>query len=293
MKPSNVHLLEERQRERQNHLQKYCNSHKLNDTSRNVDHKKLKFFMVNDKYKVLYCFIPKVACTQWNKVFLALDNHPNVTDRNFIHNPKNFKFLNRDYSAEEAELRLQTYFKFIFVRDPLERLLSAYEDKLVYDRKWYFHASYSKKIVDHFNRFVDRSSDNEVTFKKFIYYISTIGFNEDRHWATYDNLCLPCDIHFDFIGHFNDMHEEAPYILRRTGMDKVTTFPPSITHDTRTKMLKNFASVPKAEIFQLVKLFEKDYEMFNYHFPGVLSDLLGDFLSGGLRSSLEERQWNV
>ncbi|XP_068752870.1 uncharacterized protein [Montipora capricornis] len=45
MKPSNVHLLEERQRERQNHLQKYCNSHNFNDTSRNVDHKKLKFFM--------------------------------------------------------------------------------------------------------------------------------------------------------------------------------------------------------------------------------------------------------
>ncbi|XP_068726256.1 carbohydrate sulfotransferase 10-like [Montipora capricornis] len=278
MEPENVQLLEERQRERQNHLRKYCNSHKFTNASRDIAQKRLRYFMVNDKYKIVYCFIPKVACTQWNKVFLALDNRPDVTDRNVIHDAKNFKFLSRDYSAEEVDLRLRTYFKFVFVRDPLERLLSAYEDKIVRDRAWYFHDSYSKKILDYFNRFVDPSSDDKLTFKKFIYYISTIGFNEDRHWATYQNLCFPCDIQYDFIGHFNDMQEEATYILRQTGMDKAVTFPPFITRsNTTTKMLKNFATIPKAKIFELAKLFEKDYEMFNFHFPGVLSDLLRDF----------------
>ena len=78
------------------------------------------------------------------------------------------------------------------------------------------------------------------------------------------------------------MEEEAPYVLRRTGMDKVVTFPPFITHNTSTKIIENFATIPKVEIFQLIKLFEKDYEMFNYHFPGLLSGLLGDFSSGDL-----------
>ena len=41
--------------------------------------------IVNDKYKVLYCFIPKVACSQWNRVFLALDNRTNVKE---IHDPR-------------------------------------------------------------------------------------------------------------------------------------------------------------------------------------------------------------
>ena len=277
MEPNNVQLLEERQRARQSHLRKYCNSHKFTNASRDIDQKRLKYFMVNDKYKIVYCFIPKVACTQWNKVFLALDNRPDVTDRNVIHDDKNFKFLSRDYSTEEVDLRLRTYFKFVFVRDPLERLLSAYEDKIVRDRAWYFHDSYSKKILDYFNRSVDPRSDNKITFEKFIYYISTIGFNEDRHWATYLNLCLPCDIQYDFIGHFNDMQEEATYILRQTGMDKAVTFPPFITSNTTTKMLKSFATIPKAKIFELAKLFKKDYQMFNLQFPGVLSDLLRDF----------------
>ena len=79
--------------------------------------------------------------------------------------------------------------------------------------------------------------------------------------------------------HFNDMAEEAAYILRRTGIDEVATFPPFVTHDTKTKMLEYFATIPKAKIFQLVKLFEKDYEIFNLHFSGVLSDLLRNFTS--------------
>ncbi|XP_068725625.1 carbohydrate sulfotransferase 11-like isoform X2 [Montipora capricornis] len=286
---SNVQLLEQTQRDRQHHLRRYCESYNFTDTERKLDRKKLRNFMVNDKYKVVYCFIPKVACTQWNKVFLTLDGRPNVTDRKVIHNLTNFKFLSQHYSAEEVELRLQTYFKFLFVRDPLERLLSAYEDKFGAHRPtWFYSQTFYRKMVDYFRSTVDRISGNKLTFRKFIHFISTIGFNADRHWASYYNLCHPCDIPFDFIGHFNDMQEEAPYVLRRTGMDKVVTFPPFITHNTSTKIIGNFATIPKVEIFQLVKRFEKDYEMFNYHFPGVLSHLLGDFSSGGLQSSTKK-----
>ncbi|XP_068692029.1 carbohydrate sulfotransferase 11-like [Montipora foliosa] len=283
-------LLEQRQRDRQNYLRRYCESHNLTYTKGRIVRKNLGYFMVNDKYKVVYCFIPKVACTQWNKVFLALDNRPNVSDRSVIHNPKNFKFLSQGYSAEEVEVRLRTYFKFLFVRDPLERLLSAYEDKFVHNPEVYYTKTYYKKMVEYFRSTVDPRSHSKLTFRKFIHFITTIGFNADRHWATYDNLCHPCDIPFDFIGHFNDMQEEAPYVLRRTGMDKVVTFPPFITHNTSTKIIENFATIPKVEMFQLIKLFEKDYEMFNYHFPGVLSGLLGDFSSGDLQSSTKKRQ---
>ena len=52
------------------------------------------------------------------------------------------KFLPRlvQFSAEEAADRLARYFKFMFVREPLERLVSAYRDKMIRDsayRKFY------------------------------------------------------------------------------------------------------------------------------------------------------------
>ena len=85
--------------------------------------------IVNDEYKVIFCYIPKVACTQWKLVFLALDNRTDVDD---VHDDKHLhKFLFNDYSDEDIKVRLQSYFKFLFVREPLERLLSAYNDKFI------------------------------------------------------------------------------------------------------------------------------------------------------------------
>ena len=201
-------------------------------------------------------------------MFLALDNR---TDTDGVHDPRNFKFLNQ-YSNEDIELRLQTYFKFLFVREPFERLLSAYENKFT---EWPSQQiyQYSKEIVDNFKH-VDPNSDNNVTFKKFIYYVCGVGFNNNRHWKSYDKLCQPCNIHCDFIGHFEHMPEEAPYILRKTGMDEVATFPKFRTHSTTSKLLEKYAPIPRAKIVELAKAFEKDFEMFEYHFPGPLYDLM-------------------
>ena len=223
---------------------------------------------------MLYCYIPKVACSQWNLVFLSLNNRTNVKD---IHDPKNFKFLGQ-YSYEGIKLRLQAYFKFLFVRDPFERLLLAYENK--FEEKlwpWSQVQRYSKEIVDNFKR-VDPISDNKVTFTKFIYYVAGVGFNKERHWQTYDKLCRPCNIQYDFIGHFDHMPEEAAYILRQTEMDLVATFPEFRTHNTTRKMLQKYAQIPKAKIVELAKRFQKDFEMFGYGFPGSLSDLMRDFV---------------
>ena len=40
------------------------------------------------------------------------------------------------------------------------------------------------------------------------------------------------------------MQEEAPYILRQTGMDRAVTFPPFHTHNTTSQHLKNYAPIP-------------------------------------------------
>ena len=132
---------------------------------------------------------------------------------------------------------------------------------------------YSKEIVDNFKRVYPNSDDN-VTFTKFIYYVAGVGFNKERHWNTYDKLCHPCNIQYDFIGHFDNMPEETAYILRQTGMDQVAAFPEFLTHNTTTKMFRNYAQIPKAKIFELAEAFRQDLEMFGYGFPGSLSDVM-------------------
>jgi len=72
------------------------------------------------------------------------------------------------------------------------------------------------------------------------------------------------------------MPEEAAYVLRQTGMDQVATFPEFLSHNTTSKMLRNYAQIPKAKTFELAEAFRQDLEMFGYGFPGSLSHVLRD-----------------
>ncbi|CAH3041427.1 unnamed protein product [Porites lobata] len=270
------HLLErieQRQTVRQQRLRDYCEKHA---SSRNRSARYHHPVIVNDEYKVIFCYIPKVACSQWKRVFLALDNRTDVDD---VHDDKHYKFLLYDYSDEDIKVRLKSYFKFLFVREPLERLLSAYNNKLVNNKwPWGIIQSYKTKILERYKQDEPSSNsfDQGLTFRKFIYYVSDVGFDANAHWRSYGPICHPCDIKYDFIGHFEDMPEEAPYILRQTGMDRAVTFPPFLTHNTTSQLLKSYAPIPKEKIAQLGKAFEEDFEMFNYDFPGPLSDLMHD-----------------
>ena len=151
-----------------------------------------------------------------------------------------------------------SYFKFIFVREPLERLLSAYNSKFV-NKQWprKLIESYKTKILERYKQDEpsSSSSDQDLTFRKFIYYVSDFGFDRNPHWRSYGPPCHPCDIEYDFIGHFEDMSEEAPYILRQTGMDRaVLRFIPTIL---QVNFLKAMPRYPRRRSLSWVRPFKK------------------------------------
>ena len=85
----------------------------------------------------------------------------------------NVKFLS-EYSWEEIEHRLNTYFKFIVVRDPLKRFLSAYKDKfekrghaaILFDRY--------KTFINKANGITDIHSDRNISFPEFTKYVTDV-----------------------------------------------------------------------------------------------------------------------
>ena len=83
-------------------------------------------------FQVIYCVIPKGGCTNWKKAILKSIIEREVTreevqDIEFMRR-HNFRRLS-NYSKSEINQRLKTYFKFLVVRHPMERLLSAYRSK--------------------------------------------------------------------------------------------------------------------------------------------------------------------
>eukprot|EP00058_Branchiostoma_floridae_P024991 XP_002610481.1 hypothetical protein BRAFLDRAFT_85622 [Branchiostoma floridae] len=99
--------------------------------------KYLKGIMVVDRTKTLYCSIPKTGCTTTKFLMYNLQHGTNESAADhklgWVHKrSRHYRYLT-DYSKEEADMRLATYNKLIVVRDPLERLASAWLDKFIHN----------------------------------------------------------------------------------------------------------------------------------------------------------------
>lgn len=255
-------------------MKKFCESYRMN--SKQITRGSFDHVIVSDKYKLLYCSIPKVACTQWKKIFLTLHDKMEgirYNDHEKYHEKWRFKYLSQ-YSIPGIKRRLRSYYKFVFVREPFERVLSAFEDKFVSNVwNWVETPLHSSEILK-LHRKQDPNTTNEITLTKFIHYVlSQDDRTRNEHWQTYGNLCHPCAINYDFIGHFENLQREAPYVIKKTGLDGIIAFPPIKSLNTSEKVLKRYSELPRHMILQLGNAFQNDLEMFNYAFPGRLSAL--------------------
>ena len=81
--------------------------------------------------KLVFCGIPKVGITQWRKfsrfMFGAVDYQSNP---HFKADASKFSFAHLSRSRQEEVLNDPSWTKAIFLRDPAERLMSAYLDKV-------------------------------------------------------------------------------------------------------------------------------------------------------------------
>ena len=93
--------------------------------------------MFLEKYSLLYCWIHKAASSSWNRVFFEMSNMA-VPEDDFLH-AANHIFRPRD-SVSRQHLFDNAAVSFAFVRQPFERLVSAYRDKfeLANMDDWFF-----------------------------------------------------------------------------------------------------------------------------------------------------------
>ena len=177
------------------------------------------------------------------------------------------------YTDEEKAIRLQTYFKFLFVCEPLHRLLSAYKDKFIGNKQ--SSRSSRNAIVKSYRPYdyYNASVKNKVSFPEFIKYFSS-NISRNHHWRQYEKLCYPCIINYDFIGHLETLEEDAPLLLKMAGIDDRVTFPPVHKSTSSSEVLEYYSQVPSEYITRIGELYRSDFEMFVYDFLGEVRPLL-------------------
>ena len=264
-------LLLGRQDERKDRINRFCQKQKVHSLPSRTN---LESLVVIDQAKLVYCAIPKVASTEWREALSVELGHGRIQGKK-AQNRTFWKHLN-EYSTKDITEKLK-YYKFLFVREPFSRLLSAYKSKFVAGNEYYLK-TFGRKIIHDFRQQASEHAKNTgdgVTFLEFLKYIAVTRFY-DEHWRPYNDICHMCSVNYDFIGHLETIDEDAPFLLKELGIDDYVTFKSNRRSQTSSELLKYYSQIPANYIKRLGTIYFKDFEMFGYPFPGPLKSIVED-----------------
>lgn len=259
-------------------MKEICAKYKGN-ISRTVLPRDVGQLYVENKYKLLYCEVPKAGCSNWKRILIVLAGKASDTlklNHEKVHYGNLVGTLNR-YSQPEIMERLESYTKVAFAREPMERLVSAYRDKLENPNN-YFHSLYGKPIIAKYR--VNASKEalktgDGVTFPEFVQYLLDVHrpVGMDIHWKPTNLLCNPCLIDYDFLGKFENMEEEANILLRQVGAPSNLMMPtfkdrsPESERTNKELTQRYFSQITNGDRQRLYDFYYMDYLMFNYTKP--------------------------
>ena len=232
-----------------------------------------RHILVNDEHRFLFCSVPKAACSNWKRVMMVLDGE--ATDTNAIHkvNHMGFTFLG-DLPPLAAKRKLREYYKFMFVREPLVRLLSAYKDKFVLNNTS-FHKSYGRKIVRRLRKnAAANSKGDDVTLKEFLQFVTESRAEDmNEHWMPFYELCQPCAVSYDFIGSFENLESDATQVLKELNVNEQVSFPEQQKYykagGKGYVKGKKFADVSPDLLRKVLRKYSLDYKLFSYPMPDI------------------------
>ena len=107
-------------------------------------------------------------------------------------------------------------------------------------------------------------------FYKFLTVTPVTRF--DEHWSSFTRLCQPCYIDYNFIGIYDDMQNEASYMIKHLGLSEYVAFPTrqhfydvhSIPDDEK---IKHWREVSPDLLEKILKIYKEDFNLFGYSLP--------------------------
>ena len=176
-------------------------------------------------------------------------------------------------------IKLGNYFTFTIVRHPLDRLISAYPDRILNgctdQAKLHFPAIFhltrsnllTLGISVLYNK-ITNCIDTFPTFEEFIRFV-IVNPDGDLHWMPYHQHCSPCQIEYDAIIKLETAVQDQEYVLKQSMMDQYLNL--SYQHhrqrnDVQTKDLRSqyFSNLTCLQFDELTKVYSKDFRLFTY-----------------------------
>jgi chondroitin 4-sulfotransferase 11 len=236
---------------------------------------------IDKEHKLAWCPTYKAGSSTWMTIFAAIGGV--LTPENRLNLRKGLiqmNYLARKAYPEAKDLdatvkAVSEMTRFIIVRHPFERILSAYRDKLEHreDREFYYRR-FGSEIVKS-QREVNSTFANraEPTFVEFLKYLVNMKIF-DEHWRPFTVECAPCEMNYQIILKMESLEEEQLFLatklnlldylltLNSTGLLMHNTNPNGRTEHNYAE--KYYREVPKQLLQQVYMLYEADFRLFDY-----------------------------
>lgn len=228
-------------------------------------------------YNVVYVENSKVACTKIKKALLSMDNWPRTADEIlekevYIHNKKKTGLIGPESLTSKGLTKLvedPSFFRFGFVRNPYDRTLSAYVDKISAPQKDPTKKNYipvAQKIKAHFTG-ADYKKINldkqPVTYQEFIRYLSRQKpYDMDRHWLHQHLTMWHPYVRFDFLGQLETFDRDFSLVLTKIGAPEQLIR--SVTKKANASRRANKKYYDETLAEEVYKIFKKDFDIYGY-----------------------------
>ncbi|KAL0849548.1 hypothetical protein ABMA28_013814 [Loxostege sticticalis] len=274
---------------RQELIQESCQRFPPKWSVENLPDSQFEHILVDETHKLLYCYVPKVACTNWKRILMILTGKWNDTDVLSIpaylaHSPGMFRNLS-SVPRPERDYMLDSYHKMIIVRNPFERLLSAYRNKLEGETQSakYFQDRVGRRIIKAFRENPSNESlelGHDVTFREFALFLTNkseemADVTNNEHWQPITSLCHPCLIKYSLVGKYETLLEDSLLTLHTINASNIQFPRLTRTSGTSEKLYRYFSQLELPLIRKLYKLYWHDYAIFNYDLDNIVGFDLG------------------
>ncbi|NXW78564.1 CHST9 sulfotransferase, partial [Hirundo rustica] len=258
------------QNDRKNTLASVCLKNNLNKPGSELDSHVASQLFVEHKHKFIYCEVPKVGCSNWKRTIFLLQSELNAKaaeiEHDHIHHTSLIKRLVSYPPASQKEF-LSNYTKVMFTRHPLERLVSAYRDKLLHSEPFY-STTIANEIRAMFRK--NKNSSEKVSFQEFVNFVlSKPPEILDIHWKPMFLLCDPCNIHYDIMGKYETLGLDSEHVLKIIGAPESMQYPTLKRYGSEKRTdggitLEYLRQLTSEQIEKIKKLYEMDFFLFNY-----------------------------
>lgn len=219
---------------------------------------------VSEKHKICYIKIPKAACTTMavSMYYVEGIDLPNGLAAIHMRSGKPGEHVKSIQTSSVDTMEIidgNNWFRFSFVRNPYDRLISAYKNKIL-QRVAQFDV-FREQVKSGLSWYVEENAT--LSFHDFATYVCNQPNSiRNMHWRTQFSILRPLHINYHFIGRFERFSQDYHHVFSRVpGVDWSKVGGKKRVTSLKTPLPLAYSKDLADLVYQA---YEEDFHYFNY-----------------------------